>query len=90
MRWRPRQIFHRIVLLMYNNDVIGEDTIVLWYNKLHSAKGKMLFLPQMRPMVEWLQAAEEASDGEEPSSGALASAAAAGADASTAATAAIS
>lgn len=59
------KVFQKIVMLLYQTDVIGEDTIVIWYNKDHSAKGKSVFLDQMQKMVEWLQNAEEESSDEE-------------------------
>ena len=40
-------------------DVLSEDTIIKWYKGAHSAKGKNVFLEQMKKMVEWLQSAEE-------------------------------
>ena len=40
-------------------DVLGEDSIIKWYNNGHTTKGKSVFLSQMAKMVEWLQNAEE-------------------------------
>ena len=40
-------------------DVLGEDSIIKWYNNGHTTKGKSVFLPQMQKMVDWLQNAEE-------------------------------
>ena len=34
-----------------------EDPIVAWYTKEHSAKGKNVFLKEMQPFIEWLEAA---------------------------------
>lgn len=36
-----------------------------WYNGAHVAKGKSVFLGQMKRMVEWLQTAEEESEEEQ-------------------------
>ena len=40
-------------------DVLSEDTVLKWYKGGHAAKGKSIFLEQMKKMVEWLQSAEE-------------------------------
>lgn len=53
------KIFHKIILLFYKKEVISEEVILKWYRDGHSVKGKMLFLEQMKPFVEWLQNAEE-------------------------------
>lgn len=39
--------------------MISEEVILKWYNEAHSAKGKMMFVEQMKKFVEWLQNAEE-------------------------------
>ena len=36
-----------------------EDVILKWYKDSHSAKGKSVFLEQMKKFVEWLNSAEE-------------------------------
>ncbi|XP_077285057.1 basic leucine zipper and W2 domain-containing protein kra [Arctopsyche grandis] len=54
--------FQKIVLLLYKTDVISEEVILKWYNEAHSAKGKMMFVEQMKKFVEWLQSAEEESE----------------------------
>ena len=43
----------------FSADVLSEDTILKWYNGAHSAKGKSVFLEQIRKFVTWLQNAEE-------------------------------
>lgn len=40
-------------------DVLSEDVILKWYKDSHSAKGKSVFLNQMKQFVEWLRHAEE-------------------------------
>ncbi len=40
-------------------DVLSEETILKWYKDAHAAKGKSVFLEQMKKFVEWLQNAEE-------------------------------
>ncbi|KAJ8273864.1 hypothetical protein GJAV_G00106360 [Gymnothorax javanicus] len=57
--------FSKIVVLFYKADVLSEDTILRWYKEAHTAKGKSVFLDQMRKFVEWLQNAEEESESEE-------------------------
>lgn len=57
--------FQKIIMLLYQNDVITEDVILKWYKDGHSSKGKSVFLEQMKKFVEWLHNAEEESDEEE-------------------------
>ncbi|BFZ06535.1 hypothetical protein BsWGS_09574 [Bradybaena similaris] len=57
--------FQKIIMLMYKTEVISEDVILKWYKDSHSAKGKSVFLEQMKKFVEWLQSAEEESDEDE-------------------------
>ena len=40
-------------------DVLSEEAILKWYKEAHVAKGKSVFLDQMKKFVEWLQNAEE-------------------------------
>lgn len=56
------KVFQKIVVLLYKNDVLSEDTIHKWYNDGHSQKGKGVFLDQMKSFVEWLKNAEEESE----------------------------
>lgn len=56
------KVFQKIVVLLYKTDVLSEDTILKWYTKDHSSKGKGHFLEQMKKFVEWLQNAEEESE----------------------------
>ncbi|CAJ0964603.1 unnamed protein product [Ranitomeya imitator] len=51
--------FQKIVVLFYKADVLGEEAILKWYKEAHVAKGKSVFLDQMKKFVEWLQNAEE-------------------------------
>ncbi|KAK3712999.1 hypothetical protein QZH41_014107 [Actinostola sp. cb2023] len=59
------KVFQKIILLFYKTDVLGEDSIISWYNGAHSSKGKSIFLDQMKKMVEWLKNAEEESGSDE-------------------------
>ena len=45
--------------------MVSEDIILKWFKDGHSAKGKSVFLEQMKKFVEWLQSAEEESDEED-------------------------
>ncbi|XP_063780477.1 eIF5-mimic protein 1 isoform X1 [Pseudophryne corroboree] len=56
--------FQKIVVLFYKADVLGEEAILKWYKEAHIAKGKSVFLDQMKKFVEWLQNAEEESESE--------------------------
>lgn len=40
-------------------DVLSEEAIMKWYSEAHVAKGKSVFLEQMKKFVEWLKNAEE-------------------------------
>ena len=40
-------------------DVLSEEAILKWYTEAHVAKGKSVFLEQMKKFVEWLKNAEE-------------------------------
>uniref|UniRef100_A0A8C4IMF8 eIF5-mimic protein 1 n=1 Tax=Dicentrarchus labrax TaxID=13489 RepID=A0A8C4IMF8_DICLA len=51
--------FSKIVVLFYKADVLSEEAILKWYKDAHGAKGKSVFLEQMKKFVEWLQNAEE-------------------------------
>ena len=46
------------------DEVLSEEVILKWYKDSHSAKGKSIFLDQMKKFVEWLQNAEEESEDE--------------------------
>lgn len=43
-------------------DVLSEEAILKWYKVAHGAKGKSVFLEQMKKFVEWLQSAEEGNN----------------------------
>jgi len=59
------KVFQKIILLFYKVDVLSEDVILKWYKDGHVAKGKSVFLQQMKKFVEWLENAEEESEEEE-------------------------
>uniref|UniRef100_A0A672SKA8 eIF5-mimic protein 1 n=1 Tax=Sinocyclocheilus grahami TaxID=75366 RepID=A0A672SKA8_SINGR len=56
--------FSKIVVLFYKADVLSEEAILKWYKDAHAAKGKSVFLEQMKKFVEWLHNAEEESESE--------------------------
>lgn len=43
-------------------DVLSEEAILKWYTEAHVAKGKSVFLEQMKKFVEWLKHAEEGKE----------------------------
>ncbi|XP_059784466.1 eIF5-mimic protein 2 isoform X1 [Balaenoptera ricei] len=45
-------------------EVLSEEPILKWYKDAHVAKGKSVFLEQMKKFVEWLKNAEEESESE--------------------------
>lgn len=61
-----KKAFYKIVYLFYNKDVITEQAIFKWYQEPHllPGKGRKVFLEQMKPIVDWLETAEEESDSE--------------------------
>lgn len=40
-------------------NVVSEEAVLKWYTEAHLAKGKSVFLEQMKKFVEWLKNAEE-------------------------------
>ncbi|XP_063816434.1 eIF5-mimic protein 2-like isoform X1 [Pseudophryne corroboree] len=54
--------FQKIVVLFYKAEVLSEEPILKWYKDAHLAKGKSVFLDQMKKFVEWLKNAEEESE----------------------------
>ena len=46
------------------DDVLTEQAIRKWFDEAHVAKGKSVFLGQMKPMIDWLDTAEEEDDGQ--------------------------
>ena len=51
--------FQQIVVLFYKAEVLREEPILKWYKDAHVAKGKSVFLEQMKKFVEWLKNAED-------------------------------
>ena len=46
-------------MFLFKADVLSEEAILKWYHEAHVAKGKSVFLEQMKKFVEWLKNAEE-------------------------------
>ena len=62
---RLLKLFASIVKVLYDVDLLGEDTIKFWYNKGSDPKGRNVFLKDLEPMVRWLDEAEEEEDDDE-------------------------
>uniref|UniRef100_A0A7S0V4U6 W2 domain-containing protein n=1 Tax=Polytomella parva TaxID=51329 RepID=A0A7S0V4U6_9CHLO len=60
---RLLKIFTELLKILYNAEIVGEDTIQLWYKKGSNAKGRAVFLKDVEPFIKWLNEAE--SDEEE-------------------------
>ena len=51
------KLFPQIIKMMYDVDVIDEDTIMFWHRKGSSPKGRQQFLADMAPFIRWLREA---------------------------------
>lgn len=54
--------FTDIMKLLYNAEIVGEDTIQHWHKKGSHAKGRAVFLKDIEPFMKWLEEAEEEED----------------------------
>uniref|UniRef100_A0A673W176 Basic leucine zipper and W2 domains 1a n=1 Tax=Salmo trutta TaxID=8032 RepID=A0A673W176_SALTR len=61
----PSKDIIKIAVLLYKADVLSKEAILKWYTEAHVAKGRSVFLEQMKTFVEWLKNAEEESESEE-------------------------
>ena len=59
---RLLKLFADIIKVLYDVDVLGEDTIKFWYNKGSNPKGRNVFQKDLEPMVKWLDEASEEED----------------------------
>lgn len=59
---RLLKLFADIVRLLYDADIIEEDTIQHWYKKASHPKGRNVFLKDIEPFIKWLEEAEEDSE----------------------------
>ncbi|OAY84125.1 Basic leucine zipper and W2 domain-containing protein 2 [Ananas comosus] len=53
------KLFPEIVRTLYDQDVLAEDTILLWFRKGTNPKGRQTFVKALEPFVNWLEEAEE-------------------------------
>uniref|UniRef100_A0A1D1XGS0 Basic leucine zipper and W2 domain-containing protein 2 n=1 Tax=Anthurium amnicola TaxID=1678845 RepID=A0A1D1XGS0_9ARAE len=53
------KLFPEIVRSLYDQDVLAEDTILLWFRKGTNPKGRQTFVKALEPFVNWLEEAEE-------------------------------
>lgn len=51
--------------MLYDAEIVGEDTIQHWYKKGSHQKGRNVFLKDIEPFIKWLEEAEEEEEGEE-------------------------
>ncbi|CAK0783738.1 hypothetical protein CVIRNUC_006937 [Coccomyxa viridis] len=58
------KLFTDIVRMLYDNDILAEDTILWWAKKGSHPKGRNVFLRDMEPFLKWLEEAEEDEDEE--------------------------
>jgi len=59
---RLLKLFSDIVRVLYDADIVGEDTIMFWYKKGSHTKGRNVFLKDIEPFIKWLEEAEEDAD----------------------------
>ena len=59
------KLFSDIIRILYDCDVIAEDTILYWHKKGSAAKGRNVFMKDMEPFMKWLEEAEEEDDDED-------------------------
>ena len=53
------KLFSDVVRVLYDNELIAEDTILWWYKKGSHPKGRQVFQRDMEPFIKWLEEAEE-------------------------------
>mmetsp|Transcript_12741 Transcript_12741/g.22531 ORF Transcript_12741/g.22531 Transcript_12741/m.22531 type:complete len:420 (-) Transcript_12741:347-1606(-) len=56
---RLLKVFSDVVRLLYDSEIVGEDTIMHWYRKASLPKGRNVFLADIEPFIRWLDEAEE-------------------------------
>ncbi|KAJ3326990.1 hypothetical protein HDU76_012446 [Blyttiomyces sp. JEL0837] len=56
--------FRTIIVTLYKADVISEAAVLYWFDKGAIAKGKAMFIEQMKPFVDWLKSQDEEEDDE--------------------------
>lgn len=53
------KLFPEIVRSLYDEEVLAEDTILMWFRKGSNPKGRQTFVKSLEPFVKWLEEAEE-------------------------------
>lgn len=53
------KLFPEIIRTLYDQDVLAEDTVLLWFSKGSNPKGRQSFVKALEPFVKWLEEAEE-------------------------------
>ncbi|XP_043721719.1 protein krasavietz-like isoform X1 [Telopea speciosissima] len=53
------KLFPEIVRSLYDQDVLAEDTVLVWFRKGTNPKGRQTFVKALEPFVNWLEEAEE-------------------------------
>lgn len=59
---RVLKCFTDIIKMLYQADIVEEDTIMHWYKKGSHTKGRAVFLKDIEPFMKWLEEAEEEDD----------------------------
>lgn len=59
------KLFAAIVRILYDNDILGEDTIKHWHRKGAAPKGRQVFQRDLEPFLKWLDEAEEEEEDDE-------------------------
>lgn len=62
---RLLKLFPDIIKVLYDVDVLGEDSIKHWYSKGSVKVGRNVFENSLKPLIEWLDEAEEEDSDEE-------------------------
>jgi len=52
-----------VLKYLYDGDVLEEETIVQWYNEAVAAGKNSEVVEKAKPVVEWLQSADESDEG---------------------------
>lgn len=53
------KLFSAVIRILYDADILDEDTIKFWYKKGSHPKGRNVFQRDMEPFLKWLDEAEE-------------------------------
>ncbi|OAE21362.1 hypothetical protein AXG93_891s1100 [Marchantia polymorpha subsp. ruderalis] len=53
------KLFPEIIRALYDQDVLAEDTVLVWFRKGTNPKGRQTFVKGLESFVKWLEEAEE-------------------------------